>query len=71
MDWVVTIVSIFIAASARLLPLLNGIITSSMSIRFAVPAVRDLGRDLEQIETFRLQYPEDATRQFNDQSFKV
>ena len=41
-----------------------------MSIRFAVPAVRDLGRDLEQIETFRLQYPEDATRQFNDQSFK-
>ena len=52
---IVTELSVFVAAGARLLPLLSSLVSGIMNIRFAIPAITDLTEDINYIDTFREQ----------------
>jgi len=66
---IVTELSVFVAAGARLLPLLNSLITGFLNIRFASPALSDLVDDINYIDTFREEHPTNTDQSFEIQTF--
>ena len=66
---IVTELSVFVAAGARILPLASSLISGFMSIKFASPAISELVDDINYIDTFRGEYDTDTPYSLEIQSF--